>query len=85
VIEILPKISGVDISDCETRRIFLEMLKTLKDMTFKEFNVSNLHTDHMNLFEIFIKIFLDECNSLTDLSLPGSVEMPRIAQYNALF
>lgn len=24
-----------------------------------------------------------KCNSLTDLSLPGSVEMPRIAQYNA--
>lgn len=49
VIEILPKIVGIDITEEDTRRIFLEMLKTLNDVTFKNFNVSNLNTDRLNL------------------------------------
>jgi 5-methylcytosine-specific restriction enzyme subunit McrC len=65
VIEILPKIVGGDITEGDTKRIFLEMLKTLKDVTFKDFNVSHLHTDRLRLLEIFIKMFLDEVTILT--------------------
>lgn len=65
VIEILPKIVSSDITEEDTRRIFLEMLRTLKDVSFKEFNISHLHTDRMNLFEIFIKMFLHEVTILT--------------------
>lgn len=65
VIEILPKIVGGDITEGDTKRIFLEMLKTLKDVTFKDFNVSHLHTDRLSLLEIFIKMFLDEVTILT--------------------
>lgn len=65
VIEILPKIAGGDITGGETKRIFLEMLKTLSDVTFKDFNVSNLHIDRLSLFEIFIKMFLNEVTVLT--------------------
>lgn len=65
VIEILPKIMGGDITEGDTKRIFLEMLKTLKDVTFKDFNVSHLHTDRLSLLEIFIKMFLDEVTILT--------------------
>lgn len=72
VIEILPKIAGNDISKGETKRIFLEMLKTLKDVTFKDFNVSNLHTDRLNLLEIFIKMFLDEVIMLTKQGLKAA-------------
>lgn len=60
VIEILPKIANKHIAKEETKRIFLEMLKSLKDINFKDFNVSNLQTERMNLLEIFIKMFLDE-------------------------
>lgn len=72
VIEILPKIAGGDISDGETKRIFLEMLKTLKDVTFKDFNVSNLHTNRLSLLEIFIKMFLDEVSILTKQGLKAA-------------
>ena len=65
VIEILPKIAGGDITEGDTKRIFLEMLKTLKDVAFKDFNVSHLHTDRLSLLEIFIKMFLDEVTILT--------------------
>lgn len=72
VIEILPKIAGGDISEGDTKRIFLEMLKTLKDVTFKDFNVSNLHTDRLSLLEIFIKMFLDEVSILTKQGLKAA-------------
>lgn len=72
VIEILPKIAGGDISYGDTKRIFLEMLRTLKDVTFKDFNVSNLHTDRLSLLEIFIKMFLDEVSILTKQGLKAA-------------
>lgn len=72
VIEILPKIAGNDISDEETKRIFLRMLKSLRDVTFKEFNISNMKIGRMNLFEIFIKMFLDEVTSLTKQGLKSA-------------
>lgn len=72
VIEILPKIAGGDISKSDIKRIFLEMLKTLKDVSFKDFNVSNLHIDRLSLLEIFIKMFLDEVFLLTKQGLKAA-------------
>jgi 5-methylcytosine-specific restriction enzyme subunit McrC len=72
VIEILPKIAGGHISEGETRRIFLEMLKTVKDVKFKNFNVSSLKTERMSLFEIFIKMFLDEISALAKQGLKSA-------------
>jgi 5-methylcytosine-specific restriction enzyme subunit McrC len=71
-IEILPKIAGDNISIDETKRIFLDMLKTLKDVTFKDFNFSNLHTNRSNVFDIFIKMFLDEIFLLTKQGLKAA-------------
>jgi 5-methylcytosine-specific restriction enzyme subunit McrC len=56
----------------ETKKIFLEMLKTLRDVTFKDYNVSHLHTDRLSLLEIFIKMFLDEVSVLTKQGLKAA-------------
>jgi 5-methylcytosine-specific restriction enzyme subunit McrC len=72
VIEILPKITGGDITESDTKQIFLEMLKTLNDVTFKDFNVSHLHAERLNLFEIFIRMFLDEVTILTKQGLKSA-------------
>ncbi len=72
VIEILPKIAGGDITESDSKRIFLEMLKTLNEVTFKDFNVSHLHTDRLSLLEIFIKMFLDEVTVLTKQGLKSA-------------
>jgi 5-methylcytosine-specific restriction enzyme subunit McrC len=64
VIEILPKIADRAITVEETKRVFLEMLKTLKEVTFKDFSTSHIKTDRLNLFEIFIRMFLDEVTTL---------------------
>jgi 5-methylcytosine-specific restriction enzyme subunit McrC len=73
VIEILPKIAGDDDdSKGRTRQVFIEMLKTLKDVIFKDFIVSHLRTARLNLFEIFIKMFLDEVGILTKQGLKAA-------------
>jgi 5-methylcytosine-specific restriction enzyme subunit McrC len=72
VIEILPKIVGKSIGIGDTKRVFLEMLKTLRDVSFKDFNVSNLKTERLSLFEIFIKMFLDEVSILTKQGLKAA-------------
>ena len=61
-IEILPKIYSkqTDKSDATARKIFLKMLKELKDSPFKIFNYSSLGTINHNLYEIFIHMFLME-------------------------
>lgn len=58
-IEILPKIEMAS-SDSETKTIFLNMLKSMKDFDGKVFNISSLKADRMNLYEIFISLYLQE-------------------------
>jgi 5-methylcytosine-specific restriction enzyme subunit McrC len=72
IIEILPKITGDGIDDKEIRQIFFKMLKTLKNIPFKDFNVSNLNIDRMNILDIFIKMFLDEISVLTKQGLKST-------------
>ncbi|MDR2926023.1 MAG: McrC family protein [Azoarcus sp.] len=71
VIEILPKIAGENIGDEETKKIFINMLKTFKNVP-KYFNLSNLRVDRLNLLEIFVKMFLDEVSILTKQGLKAA-------------
>lgn len=72
VIEILPKIAGNDISREETKQIFLEMLKSLGDTSFKDFNVSKLNINRMSIYEIFIKMFLEEVSTFVKQGLKSA-------------
>lgn len=61
-LEILPKIAKN--SDGEaSKKIFLKMLKTLKNFPFKISNFANLDLKKMSILEIFISMFLDELSS----------------------
>ena len=72
VIEILPKIYNSGDSSADTKRVFLEMLKTLRDVSFKDFNISNLNVDRLSLFEIFIAMLTDEVTRITKQGLKSS-------------
>lgn len=69
VIEILPKIHCGAVDMDTTKDIFLEMLRTLKDVPFKEFNASNLNIKRMDLLEIFISMFVSEAEALVKQGL----------------
>ena len=65
-IEILPKIydDNGKASYEETIKVFLEMLKSLRESPFKKFNLSSLKTSKTNLLDIFISMFLQELGAL---------------------
>ena len=65
-IEILPKIKMDDGSESDKRskKIFLQMLKSMEEFKGKSFNISNLSIDDMNLYEIFINLYLAEADAL---------------------
>jgi len=72
VIEILPKIVGKGVTPKESRKILLQMLQTVNDVNFKESNFSNLDTNRLNLYEIFIQMFLEEVVQLTKTGIKSS-------------
>lgn len=62
-IEILPKIA--DNEDVKTsREVLCKMLKTLRDVPFRNFGFAHLKSTNMPLMEIFISMFLDELSIL---------------------
>lgn len=72
-IEILPKIySAHSDNEEETKKIFLQMLKTVKEVPYKTFNVSRLKAEKMNIFEIFIRMFIDEAFILAKRGLKSA-------------
>ena len=72
-IEILPKIANQD-NNAETKKIFLSMLRTLKEFSGKVFNSSSLNTDRMNLYEIFINMYLQEVRYLINKGVKSFYE-----------
>jgi 5-methylcytosine-specific restriction enzyme subunit McrC len=61
-IQILPKIYFSDAND--TKKIFLRMLRSLKDFPSKIFNDAGLKMDRMNLYEIFINMYIQEVRNI---------------------
>lgn len=55
-VQILPKI---DFAESNTKNVFLRMLRSLKDFPEKISTDANLKTSKMNLYEIFINMYLD--------------------------
>ena len=71
-IQILPKINFTNSEDLEnrnTKKIFLNMLRSMKDFPSKVFNNSNIQVDRMNLYEIFINMYLQEIRRLIKIGL----------------
>lgn len=61
-IQIIPKIDACEIVD--SKRIFLRMLRSMRDFPSKIFNETNLKLEHLNLYDIFIKIYIQEVSNL---------------------
>ena len=60
-IEILPKVYSCDTYTYKkAKKLLIDMLKTLKDTTYKSFQTTNVSVEKMNIFEIFIRMYIDE-------------------------
>ena len=74
-VQVLPKIdfgNDPDSDHKETKRVFLRMLRTMRDFPSKVFNDANLKMDKMNLYEIFINMYLQEVRNLVKHGIKSS-------------
>ncbi len=74
-IQILPKIdfgSSTDDGNKETKRVFLKMLRSMKDFPSKVFSDASLDLDRMPLYEIFINLYLQEVRALVKHGLKSA-------------
>ncbi|SKA58007.1 5-methylcytosine-specific restriction enzyme subunit McrC [Succinivibrio dextrinosolvens DSM 3072] len=69
-IEILPKIDLSNNGDyCKTRRILVAMLQTLRGFNNRFYKQASLNVRKMNIFEIFISMYLNRLSFLTKQGL----------------
>lgn len=76
-IEILPKIHSAiedDANGSRTKRLLIDMLKTLRDSPYKNLQASSVNIEKMNIFEVFIRMFVDEVFFIVKRGLKCSYE-----------
>ena len=76
-IEILPKIYSAvkdDENGPRTKRLLIDMLKTLRDSPYKNLQTSSVNIEKMNIFEVFIRMFVDEVFFIVKRGLKCSYE-----------
>lgn len=77
-IEILPKIySRSSYSEGRVKRLVVDMLKTLRDSPYKALQSTNVDIEKMDIFEVFIRMFLDEVFFIVKRGLKSSYEAMR--------
>lgn len=74
-IEILPKIySQKDVTEAKVKKLVMDMLKTLRKSPYKSLQVANVSVDKMNIFEIFIRMFINEVLLIVKKGLKSNYE-----------
>lgn len=76
-IEILPKIYSAvedDVAGTKTKRLLVDMLKTLRDSPYKSLQTSSVNIEKMNIFEVIIRMFIDEVFFIVKRGLKCSYE-----------
>lgn len=71
-IQVLPKIDFANGEKDETKQVFMRMLRSMKDFPSKVFTNANLKMDRMNLYEIFINMYLQEVRQLVKHGIKSS-------------
>lgn len=73
-VQVFPKIDFVNDDDPElsTARVFINMLRCMRDFPGKVFNLANLRTESMNIYEIFIGMYVQQVSELTRRGLKSA-------------
>ena len=73
-IQVLPKIAfgEEDKDNVKTKKVFLKMLRSMRNFPSKTFNNASLKIDQMNLYELFINMYLQEVRQLVKHGIKSS-------------
>ncbi len=72
IIELLPKIYSESTGD--PRKLLVDMLNTLYEPSFKQFQTANVAAEKTNVLEIFIRMYINEVFSLVKCGLNSGYE-----------
>lgn len=79
-VQILPKIDSCN--NLDTKSVFLRMLRSMKDFPSKVFHNTNLNVDKMNLYEVFINMYIQEVRLLVKRGIKAAYKpLERNANY----
>lgn len=76
-IEILPKVYSAipdDTSGTKAKKLLIDMLKTLRESPYKSLQTGSVNVEKMNIFEVFIRMFVDEVFFIVKRGLKCSYE-----------
>lgn len=74
-IEILPKIYSREAStEAKAKKLLVDMLKTLKNAPYKSLQTTNVNIEKISIFEIFVRMFLDEVFFIVKRGLKNGYE-----------
>lgn len=74
-IEILPKIySNEQSTEVKTKKLLIEMLKTLRSFPHKSLQSTNVNVEKMSIFDAFIRMFIDEVFFIVKHGLKSNYE-----------
>lgn len=59
-IEVLPKIYSEEDTPDKAKKLLIQMLRTLRAAPYKSMQKTSVNIEKMNVFEIFIRMFIDE-------------------------
>ena len=83
-IEILPKVfSNETYTEASVKKLLIDMLKSLKDSPYKSLQTSNVNIEKMSIFEVFIRMFVDEVLFIEKRGLKSGYQ--RIQNNEAVF
>ena len=73
-IEILPKICSEKDNITDAKKLLIKMLKTLRTAPYKTMQKTNVNIDKFSIFEIFIRMFIDEVFTIVKHGLKCNYE-----------
>lgn len=74
-IEILPKIySHEQSTESKMKKLLVDMLKTLRNSPYKSLQTTNVNIEKMSIFEVFVRMFVDEVFFIVKRGLKSGYE-----------
>lgn len=74
-IEILPKICSETVSGkADAKQLVIDMLRTLRSSPYKSLQSSHVNLEKMSIFEVFIRMFIDEVFTIVKHGLKSAYE-----------
>ena len=83
-IEVLPKIYSSEDTPDKAKKLLIQMLRTLRAAPYKSMQKTSVNIEKLNIFEIFIRMFIDEVFVIVKHGLKCNYERVEDCRFNVV-